>query len=101
MTIVLLRAKAAALANADLKLGESALQLNDSESRFRLLAERSSEMIVSYGPDGTRLYVSPASYELLGYTPDEMVGRLALELVHPDDRDKVVALHRRMMAREI
>jgi PAS domain S-box-containing protein len=44
--------------------------------------------------DGTWLEATPAVAELLGYTPKELVGRRASELVHPDDRDEVVAAMR-------
>jgi PAS domain S-box-containing protein len=59
--------------------------LRESEASFRLLAENSTDLISRQRPDGTYLYASPASLPLLGYMPDEMVGRDIYELVHPDD----------------
>jgi len=44
--------------------------------------------------DGTWLEAAPAVAELLGYAPHELVGRPAPELVHPDDREEVVAAMR-------
>ena len=43
------------------------------------------------GRDGTWLDATPAVAELLGYAPEELVGRPAADLIHPDDRDQVVA----------
>ncbi|PXX90352.1 diguanylate cyclase [Marinobacter vulgaris] len=38
--------------------------------------------------DGYVRYVSAASERVFGYQPEEMVGRLILDFVHPEDRDK-------------
>jgi len=59
--------------------------LASSEARFRLLAETSRDIIVLTDLDGGRRYVSPAVTELLGWTPDELVGGTYREIVHPDD----------------
>ncbi|MDP9478867.1 MAG: PAS domain-containing protein [Actinomycetota bacterium] len=40
-------------------------------------------MILEAG--GTIRYVSPAVERVLGYRPEEMVGTLALDYVHPED----------------
>lgn len=64
----------------------------DSEARLRLLSDHSSDMIVQVDLDTTRRYVSPASRELLGYEPEELVGTKPIDMVHPDDRPAVATL---------
>jgi diguanylate cyclase (GGDEF)-like protein/PAS domain S-box-containing protein len=59
--------------------------LESSEAYFRLLAETSRDIIVLTDLDGSRRYVSPAVTELLGWTPDELVGGTYREIVHPED----------------
>jgi PAS domain S-box-containing protein len=59
--------------------------LAESESRFRLMAENSTDMISRYDTQGNYLYASPACRILLGYDPEELVGHSAFEFVHPDD----------------
>jgi diguanylate cyclase (GGDEF)-like protein/PAS domain S-box-containing protein len=59
--------------------------LRTSEEHHRLLAENTTDMITRFDPNFERIYVSPASKELLGYTQQELVGRTPLEIVHPDD----------------
>jgi diguanylate cyclase (GGDEF)-like protein/PAS domain S-box-containing protein len=61
------------------------LSLQASENRFRLLAEASRDVIVLSDLNGTRRYVSPAIYELLGWNPEELVGKRYTQIVHPDD----------------
>lgn len=73
----------------------------DGERRYRLLADSVSDMIVrrsvaasSEGDASSldvpardvRTYVSPASQDLLGYTPEEMLRLPLNDSLHPDDR---------------
>ena len=57
-----------------------------AERRFQALIEHSWDAIALLTADGTVTYASPATRRILGYDPDELVGRNALELIHPDDR---------------
>ena len=59
--------------------------LRDSEEHHRLLADYSSDMITRFGPDFCRVYVSPASRDVMGYAPEELVGHVPAGIVHPDD----------------
>lgn len=63
--------------------------LRESELRFHLLAENATDMISRHSPDGTYLYVSPSSAALMGYTPDELIGRNAYKFLHYDDVNKL------------
>ncbi|HEX2555319.1 MAG TPA: PAS domain-containing protein, partial [Microvirga sp.] len=61
------------------KVAEKAVA--ESEARYRLLAENATDMIIQADLDTTRRYVSPACRELLGYTPEELVGTRPLDAV--------------------
>jgi len=66
-------------------LAESHRALARSEERFRSMVQNVSDIISLIGQDGTVRYQSPAIKDVLGYEPDELVGRPAVELIHPDD----------------
>jgi PAS domain S-box-containing protein len=61
-----------------------------AEAERRLLGDHATELIASYDQRGICLYASPASRRLLGYEPEELVGRPGAELLHPDDRHQLV-----------
>jgi diguanylate cyclase (GGDEF)-like protein/PAS domain S-box-containing protein len=61
-------------------------ELRESEQQYRLLADNTSDLVARLSLDFRYGYVSPASRELLGYDPDELIGRHAGDLVHPADR---------------
>jgi diguanylate cyclase (GGDEF)-like protein/PAS domain S-box-containing protein len=57
----------------------------ESEAMYRMLADKSGDMIVRTDLDGVRRYLSPAVSEILGWQPDELVGTAMGDLIHPDD----------------
>src|SRR3990172_4772095 len=60
--------------------------LHFSEQRFRALIEQSSDGLTLVSADGTILYDGPSLTRILGYAPDERIGRSVFEFMHPDDR---------------
>jgi diguanylate cyclase (GGDEF)-like protein/PAS domain S-box-containing protein len=77
---------------------EGEQSLRESEAHFRLLAENSTDVITRHAADGTFAYVSPAISEMLGWAPQELVGRAPVELYHPEDRQRVLATYRVLLS---
>jgi PAS domain S-box-containing protein len=65
--------------------------LGASEARFRTLVQRSADAIQLVAPDGTILYSSDSVEAVLGYRPEEVLGRSIAPYLHPDDRPGVAA----------
>ncbi len=59
--------------------------LADSEWRFRLFAENNTDVITRLDTAWNVLYVSPAVSTVLGYEPEDVIGRPGWEFLHPDD----------------
>jgi diguanylate cyclase (GGDEF)-like protein/PAS domain S-box-containing protein len=65
--------------------------LRQSEARFRTLVQNVSDIIAVIEADGTLRYVSPAVERLLGYRPEELIGRNVAPAFHPDDLARTIA----------
>ena len=74
------------------ELRQSRQALQDSELRFRSLVQNSSDIITILQADGSIRYQSPSIERILGYSPEELVGQSAFDLVHADDRARVTAI---------
>jgi PAS domain S-box-containing protein len=67
------------------KVLERTKELAASEERFRLIAENASDVIARATPNGDYLYISPSLKMLLGFEPEELIGKNRTLLIHPDD----------------
>lgn len=65
------------------------LALADSEARYRLLADASSDVVLRVNVNQVIEYVSP-SIRRYGWTPEDMVGKTAAEFIHDDDVERVL-----------
>jgi PAS domain S-box-containing protein len=72
----------------------------DSLERLGRVLQFSVEGVVLTSPERGILYASPSFETLLGYAPEDVVGRPVDELIHPDDRPAVEALTRQVLAHE-
>lgn len=76
--------------------GESP-DLDPWEQRFRLLAGSVRALISLHDAAGSFLYASPLVSELTGVPRDTLIGSPIQALIHPEDGERVMALHRAWM----
>jgi PAS domain S-box-containing protein len=62
-----------------------------SEQRYKALVQEGYDLIGILDAEGNYTYVSPTSTAILGITPEEFIGRNALEFVHQDDVENTLA----------
>jgi diguanylate cyclase (GGDEF)-like protein/PAS domain S-box-containing protein len=68
---------------------EAACRLAASEEKYRLLAENSSDVVLHFADNGVILWVSPSLEAMLGWRPEEWIGRHGTEfLQHQGDTEE-------------
>ena len=72
------------------KMAEEARR--ESEARLQAVLQHSRDVIGLLDPGGVLTWISPGLTEMLGWTPDDVVGHDGFAFVHPEDRS--VALDR-------
>ncbi|OEK02975.1 hypothetical protein BFP97_16240 [Roseivirga sp. 4D4] len=65
-------------------LKEAQSQLKESEAKYKLISENSSDCICLQKISGEFVFVSPSSTEVLGYSPDELKDVNLSDFVHED-----------------
>ncbi|MGD2147549.1 MAG: PAS domain S-box protein, partial [Anaerolineae bacterium] len=64
-------------------------KLRENEERLRLIVDGTDALLMNVDPRGRITYVNEAAASRLGIPADEVLGRLYLRFVHPDDVDRV------------
>jgi diguanylate cyclase (GGDEF)-like protein/PAS domain S-box-containing protein len=67
-------------------------ELEASEERFRSIAEATQEWIWEIDAEGLYTFCSPAVEVILGYVPDQLIGKSCLEIVAPSARQTIADL---------
>lgn len=65
--------------------------MKKSEERYRSLVETTSDWIWEVDANAIYTYASPRIRELLGYEPQEIIGRTPFDLMPPEEAERVAA----------
>ncbi|ASC69600.1 hypothetical protein XM38_005270 [Halomicronema hongdechloris C2206] len=68
--------------------------LRQSEERFRVLVQNSSNVLTIMAADGRISHTSASIKPILGYPPEDFAGKRVSEFVHPDDLPQLETLLR-------
>jgi len=74
----------------DRKGAEEALR--EKEEKYRVLVDNANEMVM-VAQDGEFKFINQRVFDVLGYEPEELVGKPFLDYIHPDDRETVADRH--------
>ncbi|MBD3313146.1 PAS domain S-box protein [Candidatus Woesearchaeota archaeon] len=92
--------KTEALLNMLEDLEEARDQAEENQRLYKAITENTSDHIALLKLDTTYLYLNPSN-EKLGYSPDELVGKKAIDMIHPDDRKKLKSVLARYTIKKI
>ncbi len=69
------------------KRKETEERLRNSEEKFRRIVENNQDVVVLTQPNGFISYISPACLNVLGYDPEDLLGK-QFEIIHPKDLNR-------------
>ncbi|MDO9325188.1 MAG: PAS domain S-box protein [Methanoregula sp.] len=75
-------------------------ELKKSERMYRDLTDNSIDIINHNNADFTLTYISPAIKTILGYEPEDAIGRSALDFINPGDIPAIKEIHSSLIRKE-
>jgi PAS domain S-box-containing protein len=65
--------------------------------RYRLIAENASDLIAltTFSMNPTYTYVSPSHKTVMGYDPEDLIGKPGFNFIHPEDKKRFLPLLRK------
>ncbi|MBW2147859.1 MAG: PAS domain S-box protein [Deltaproteobacteria bacterium] len=73
---------------------EAAMAMEASERKYRELVERLDDMVFEVNLEGRLTFANAALESILGYLPDELIGRSWADILEPADVETTLAVYR-------
>ncbi|HEY9116333.1 MAG TPA: PAS domain S-box protein, partial [Roseivirga sp.] len=64
---------------------EAQRKLKESEERYKLITENSSDIVTLMDLNGKYVFITPSIKETMGYEIEEIIGHNTREFIHPED----------------
>lgn len=75
-------------------------KIRESEERFRSLSENAPDIIYTLGINGEFTYLNPAIEPVLGYRPEELLGKYFIDIVRKEDVLRTIRAFKRVRDRK-
>ncbi|MCX6306981.1 MAG: PAS domain-containing protein [Bacteroidetes bacterium] len=62
----------------------------ESEEKYRTIVSNTFSMISMLDIEGKYIFCNQAYTDILGYSQDELIGLLAFDIVHPDEKESII-----------
>ncbi|MGJ5180144.1 PAS domain S-box protein [Bradyrhizobium oligotrophicum] len=83
------------------EMREAQRRIKESEDRYRILADNSSDLIIQLDRDLLLRYVSPACRDILGVDESELLGKQPYGPIHPEHVEQLQAALNSLLAGEV
>lgn len=80
-----------ARAGLETQVAERTATLKESQEKFRALVETTSDWVWEVDASGTYTYASPKVEALLGFKPEEVVGKTPFDFMPPEEAQRVAS----------
>ncbi len=89
-------------ANAELenKVKKRTAELAESEGKYRSLVETTTDFIWEVDKNGAYTYVSPKIFDMLGYKPEEVIGKTPFDLMPSEEAERILKIFREYVSQE-
>ena len=74
-------------------------QLQESEAKFRGLVESSSDWIWEVNTKGIYTYASPMVEDMMGYKPEEIIGKTPFDLMPPKEAKRIAKIFQKLLSK--
>lgn len=72
------------------KVKKASDALEESEHKYKLIAQNTTDIIALHEVDSSFYFVSPSCEQVTGFMPEDLLGKHALQYLHRDDQHSVV-----------
>ncbi|MDC7235923.1 MAG: EAL domain-containing protein [Spirochaetales bacterium] len=79
---------------------EARENIRTNEERFRFIVESTNDFVWEVDREGQYTYVSPQVKDILGYTPDELIGKSPFDLMPQEEVGRILPLFQRAVEKE-
>ena len=78
-------------------------KLSHQWERYRLISENTSDLIAvtTFEINPVYTYISPSHEKVIGYTPEELVGKPGFDFIHPEDKKSFVPLLKKYVGMKV
>jgi len=79
---------------------EAEVKIRESEEKYRTIVNNITDIILETDLKGIITYISPQCFDIMGYLPEELIGKLAFKYVHSEDLQLVAERMRKAINSE-
>jgi two-component system cell cycle sensor histidine kinase/response regulator CckA len=98
-----LRQEISELENENQSLTQKIKEINKSVEWYRVIMKDTDDLIaaITFTLNPTYTYISPSHKKIMGYDPEDLLGKKGFEFVHPKDRKNLLPLLKKYIAAKI